>query len=72
MTNKNKNGRSIDMNTVKRLVGYLFQYKKSLALVIVCIIISAIASAASSLFLRNLVDDYIYPLLGVENPSNSA
>lgn len=56
-------------NTMKRLISYITKnYKKQFVLVIVCIILSSIASTASSLFLQTLIDDYITPLLGVQNP----
>lgn len=56
-------------NTMKRLISYITKnYKKQFVLVIVCIILSSIASTASSLFLQTLIDDYITPLLGVKNP----
>ena len=55
--------------TVKRLLGYITRgYKKQLVLVIICIILSSIAGVAGSLFLETLIDDYITPLLAVENP----
>lgn len=63
--------KSIDKNTVKRLLSYLKGYKKRLILVVFCIIISSIASVASSLFLQSLIDDYIGPLLLVSNPDFS-
>ena len=63
--------KSIDKNTVKRLLSYLKEYKKRLILVVFCIIISSIASVASSLFLQSLIDDYIEPLLLVSNPDFS-
>lgn len=34
----------------------------------ICILLSAVASAASSLFLQSLIDDYIVPLLGSSVP----
>ena len=37
------------------------EYRGSLWLVLVCIFLSAIAVAASSLFLQGLIDDYIVP-----------
>lgn len=43
------------------------KYKGALIFVIVCILLSAIASAASSLFIQTLIDVYIMPLVGVEN-----
>ena len=44
------------------------EYRGSLWLVLVCIFLSAIAGAASSLFLQVLIDDYIVPLLAVDSP----
>ena len=63
--------KSIDKNTVKRLLSYLKGYKKRLVLVVFCIIISSVASVASSLFLQSLIDDYIEPLLFESNPDFS-
>ncbi len=36
--------------------------------VVVCIIFSAIANVKGTLFMQTLIDDYIVPLTGVENP----
>ena len=59
----------INMNVVKRLLSYIFKdYKKEFILVIVCIILSSVASVSSSLFLEVLIDDYIEPMIGVSNP----
>jgi len=59
----------IDKRVVKRLLRYIFKdYKKQFLLVMVCIIISSIASVAGSLFFEVLIDDYIEPMIGVENP----
>ena len=57
-----------DSKTLKRLLSYMRQYKKAMALVTVCILLSAIASAASSMFLKTLIDDYIVPLVGQDQP----
>ena len=54
----------LDMKTLKRLLSYLKAYKGTLILVTVCILLSALAGAASSMFLQSLIDDYITPLLG--------
>ncbi|MGI6205296.1 MAG: ABC transporter ATP-binding protein [Anaerovoracaceae bacterium] len=59
---------SIDGSTVRRLMLYMNKYRATNILVAVCILISAVASAASSMFLENLIDDYILPLLGTSNP----
>ena len=50
--------------TAKRLLSYVTSgYKLRFFLVFVCILISAYASVASSMFLQTLIDDYITPLL---------
>ena len=58
----------LDMATVKRLLSYMSCYRGQLALVVTCILVSAIASAASSMFLQALIDDYIVPLLATDAP----
>ena len=58
----------LDMATVKRLLSYMSCYRGQLVLVVACILISAIASAASSMFLQALIDDYILPLLATDAP----
>lgn len=53
----------------KRLLGYISRnYKKQLALVAICIVISSVATVAGALFLQKLIDNYITPLLGEANP----
>ena len=54
--------------TIKRLLSYVGQYKTRLIFVFVCILLSAGASAASSLFLQTLIDKYIIPLVGKSHP----
>ena len=49
--------------TIKRIIGYMMQYKLRLLLVFLCIIMSAYAAARSSLFLRTLIDDYVTPMV---------
>ena len=58
----------LDMATVKRLLSYMSCYRGQLVLVVACILLSAIASAASSMFLQALIDDYIVPLLATDAP----
>ena len=59
----------IKKGTIKRLLSYVTKkYKKQFIVVFICIIISSIANVAGSLFLQVLIDDYITPLLGMENP----
>ncbi len=58
----------LDWSALKKVFGYLKHYKWGLALVVVCILLNAIAGAASSLFLQTLIDKYILPMVGLENP----
>jgi len=57
-----------DWKTAGRILSYLKQYRARLVIVAVCILLSAIASVASSLFIRTLIDDYITPMLGQSAP----
>lgn len=61
-------GSKFKPGTVKRLLSYLSKYKVRLIIVMFCILLSAGASVASSLFLQTLIDDYIGPLLIVAVP----
>ena len=57
---------------VGRLMGYIKRgYKARFIIVLVCILVSAIANVAGSLFLGSLIDDYIAPLLGAADPDFS-
>ena len=58
----------LSMPTVKRLLSYQKQYRGILAVVTVCILLSAGATAAASLFLQVLIDQYILPLLAQSTP----
>ena len=55
-------------HTFKRILKYLLKYKIQLIIVFICIIINSLALVAGQLFLKQLIDDYITPLIGVENP----
>lgn len=54
--------------TIKRLFSYMAVYKTQLIFVVISIVISAAAGAASALFLQTLIDNYIVPLLGQTHP----
>ena len=57
-----------DKTALRRLFSYMKEYKGQLVSVVICILLSAVASATSSVFLQTLIDDYIVPLLGTDNP----
>ena len=55
--------------TFKRLLGLILKnYKFHLITVFVCIIISVFSSVQGTLFIRNLIDDYIVPMLSQPAP----
>lgn len=51
-----------------RLMSYIGKYKFAFAVVIVCILISALVNVASALFIETLIDDYVKPLLLESEP----
>ncbi len=58
----------IDVKVLKRLLAYMKPFRVQAILVVISIVISSLAGVASSLFIKTLIDDYILPLVGVENP----
>ena len=54
-----------DKKTIKRLMSYMKPYTPHMIGVLVCVIITAVASVSSSMFLGTLIDDHIMPM--VEN-----
>ncbi len=60
-----------DAKVLTRLMTYMKPFRVQAVLVIICIVISSLAGVASSLFIKTLIDDYIMPLVGVENPDFS-
>ena len=59
----------LNKGTVKRLLKIITEkYKKHLILVFVCLVISSVVSVSAPLFSKKIIDDYIVPLLGTENP----
>lgn len=55
--------------TMKRLLGYIVRGNQlRLAVVFILLLVSTVASVASSLFLKSLIDDYIAPLIGQAAP----
>ena len=56
----------------KRLLGYMIKnYKFSFLLVVICILITAVATMRGMLFVQSLVDDYIVPLMQSASPDFS-
>lgn len=58
---------------VGRLLSYVGKgYLTQFGIVLVCILVSAIASVAGSIFLGALIDDFIVPLVAMEEPDYTA
>ncbi len=53
----------------KRLMSYVFKdYGIHMILVVVCIILTVVASVQGTMFTKTLIDSYITPMIGQENP----
>ena len=57
--------------TIGRLLALLKPYRGRMSLVFLCILVSAGAGIAGSMFIRVLIDQYITPLIGVKAPDFS-
>ena len=54
--------KGMDMNAVRRLVGFVWRnYKAGLIVVIVCVIFSAVSNTIANMFLQKLIDSVIMP-----------
>ena len=54
--------------TLARLLSYLKPYRTTMIIVVICLLLSSLATALSSYSLEPLIDDYIKPLKGQANP----
>ena len=60
----------LDMKILKRLIKYISDnYKIRFIIVTICIILTSISMVAGSVYLQVLIDDYITPLIGQDNPN---
>lgn len=56
----------------KRLMAYIFKnYGIHFIFVLVCIVLSVVASIQGTLFMQRLIDDYIMPMIGQKTPDFS-
>ena len=69
MKNAGKPGAKNPKKTLMRIVREVMsQYKFHYLAVLLCIVVSAFASVRGTLFTQTLIDDYILPMMGQENP----
>ena len=58
--------------TLRRLIAYILkEYKWQCLLVALCILVSTVANIGGTLFMRNLIDDYILPFVNQTQPDLS-
>lgn len=62
-SDQTRNKRHIKPGTMRRLLGYMKEYRLRLIFVLFCIVVSAITGASTSLFLRSLIDGQILPMV---------
>ncbi len=55
-------------STISRLFRYMLHYRGQLAIVLICIIISALAGVAGTYFIKPIINDYVVPLIGSQHP----
>ena len=69
---KSSMSRKQQMQSLRRVLGTMLKnYKFSFFLVVVCILGAALATLRGTLFLQNLIDDYITPLTQAQVPDYS-
>lgn len=56
----------------RRLMGYVLRsYTPHVIIVVICIFVGVLANIQGTLFMQTLIDEYITPLLGTQNPDFS-
>ena len=61
-------GQKIEKKNISKLLKYMLKYKYKYLIVFICIIINAVVQVVGQLFLQKLIDNYITPLIGIDNP----
>ena len=54
--------------TLARMLSYMKPYMGTMIVVIICLLMASLATAMSSYSLEPLIDDYIKPMAGMEDP----
>ena len=63
----------ISKGLVKKLMSYTTgKYKALLGIVILCIIVASVTSVLGNMFIKNLIDDYIVPILKTKTETGNA
>ena len=63
------NGNTVSLSAARRILAYIFRYYKGSCLIVAAsILISSLATLCGTLFMRELIDSYIVPLLNEAAP----
>ena len=57
--------------TLRRIFSYMSEFKLKLFVIFIAIVISSVASVAGTYMLKPIIDNYIEPFIGKENPDLS-
>ena len=63
--------KSVNKKTIFRLLSYFKNYKFTVTMVMICLVLTALSNVVGMTFLQTIVDDYVTPLLKVDNPDFS-
>ena len=63
----------ISKDLIKKLMSYVTgKYKALLGIVVICIIVASVTSVLGNMFIKNLIDDYIVPILKTKTETGAA
>ncbi|MDO5378648.1 MAG: ABC transporter ATP-binding protein [Clostridia bacterium] len=69
MKNAGRSGAKNPMKTLRRILAEMMsRYKFHYMAVLICLVVSSVVTVRGTLFTQSLIDDYILPMMGVENP----
>ncbi|MBQ1502154.1 MAG: ABC transporter ATP-binding protein, partial [Firmicutes bacterium] len=57
--------------TLLRLLKYMLAFRGQLALIFICIIVSALAGVAGTYFIKPVINNYVVPFIGAQHPELS-
>ncbi len=70
MTDKKAGNKKMNFKVLKRVLAYLLKdYKWHFAIVMVCLLVETLCGLQRTLFMRELIDEYIMPMIGTTNPN---
>lgn len=61
--------KDMDMDTMKRIISYLARYRLMFVVICITIVLASITAAVTANSLKIIIDDYMLPFIGEENPN---